>query len=324
MPLEQPQARISLNGQYVYGLIELDIQSCSAFLAGRFCIKFAVGFSLSIDEFMSFQGSFVSIEIADNSFSYSEVMTGYVENISFDLLENTAALQGRDLTSILIDANLNQSFVNQSASDIAITIAQQYGMTANICDTSSLVGQYYQIDHTKIGLNSGSRTGTAWDLLCKIAVLQDCTVFVTNNILNFVKVDLDIKAYLGPSNFMNLNVDLLGSLPGSVNVKSWNSREKSVVEQSIGSGQTLKIIQPNLTLDKAQKYASSYMNLIQQHQRTITGKMPGDTNLKTMSAVMVDGTGSSLDGSYLIDSLRRRMNSREGFVQFMKASALNS
>lgn len=326
MPLEQPQARISLNGQYIYGLLELDLQSSSTFIAGRFCLKFAVGFSssLTIDEFISFDGGFVSIEIADNSYSYVEVMTGYVENIGFDLLENTATIQGRDLTSILIDASVDQSFVNQSAGDIAENIAQQYGLGANVCETSSLVGQYYQIDHTRSGLNIGSRTNTAWDLLCKLAVLQDVTVFVTNNTLNFIPANFDIQAYLSPSYFMGLNVDLVGALPQSVQVRSWNSREKMAVEQIVGSGQALKIVQPNLTNDKAQKYAVSYMNLIHQNQKIITGKMPGDTNLKTMSAIRIDGTGASLDGCYFVESLRRRLNNREGFVQFMRASAVST
>lgn len=326
MPVEQPQARISVNGQYIYGLVALDIDSSSAFLAGRFLLKFAVGFSsfLSFDEFMSFDGGLVSIELAEDSFSYIEVMTGYVENISFDLLENTATLQGRDLTSLLIDATIDQSFVNQSASDIARNIAQQYGLTENICETSLLVGQYYQIDHTKNSLTIGSRANTAWDLLCKISVLQSYVVFVTNNILNFIPANFDVQAYLSPSRFINIDVDLFGALPKSVKVRSWNSREKSVVEQNTGSGPSLQIIQPNMTNDKAQQYAFSYMNLIQQHQKIMTGKMPGDTKLKTMSAIRVDGTGASLDGLYFVESLRRRLNSREGFVQFMLASAVPS
>lgn len=325
MPLEQPQARISLNGQYIYGLVELDIQSSTAFSAGRFLLKFAVGFSesLSVDEFISFDGGFVSIEIANNSFSYVEIMTGYVENINFDFLENTATLQGRDLTSILIDSSIEKSFVNQSASDIAANIAQKYGLTPNIGTTSDLVGQYYQIDHTKSGLNINSRANTVWDLLCKLAVLQNFVVFVTNNILNFIQVDLDIQAYLNLPSFLDLGVDLIGILPKSVQLKSWNSREKSVVEQSIGSGQAIKIIQPNLTIDKVAQYASSYMNIIKKNQRIIAGSMPGDTDLKTMSAIRLDGTGSSLDGAYLVESLRRRINSRDGFVQFMRASAVN-
>lgn len=324
MPLEQPQARVSVGGQYIDGLLEIDIQSCSAFMAGRFLVQFSVGFFLSIDEFISFDGSSLSIEIADNSFSYKEVMKGYVENIQFDLLEKTVTLQGRDFTSILIDANLDQSFVNQSASDIAVEIAKKYGMTANVCGTSSLVGQYYQIDHTKIGLNIGSKTGTTWDLLCKIAVPEDCIVFVTNDTLNFTKINFNVHEYLYPSDFMSLDVDIISALPDAVQVKSWNSREKSVVDQSIGNGSTLKIVKPNLTIDKAYKYASSYMNLIQQQKKIITGQMPGDTSLKTMTSVMVSGTGSSLDGLYFVDSLRRRINSREGFVQFMRASAVSS
>ena len=85
----------------------------------------------------------------------------------------------------MIDAEIAQSYVNQTASQIAGTIAVEHGLIPNITKTSRLVGQYYQRDHARTVLGLNSRVTTEWELLTTLAREEDFLVSVINGTLNF-------------------------------------------------------------------------------------------------------------------------------------------
>lgn len=324
MPLEQPAARVSLNGVPVGGLVGLEVQAPGVFLAGRFQAVFAMGAApaLGVGDFAALGIVPVTIEMSTDGLGYVQVLSGQVENIRIDLAANTAALAGRDLTALLIDTEIAESFVNQTASEVAETIALRHGLVPNVTQTSQPVGQYYQIDHARTALNVGSRTTTEWSLLCRLAEAAGFGVSVFNGTLNFGPVALAGETLVTPGSFIGLEVDLVTALPASVVVRSWNSRSKQVVEQSTGSGAATNIVRPNLTAAQAGNYAASYLALVQQHGKVLLGKMPGDTSLALGGGLLLAGTNSALDDSYVVTSLVRRLNGRDGFVQMVKAYAV--
>ena len=254
--------------------------------------------------------------------SWAMVLAGQVENIRIDLAENTATLRGRDQTALLIDSEIAESFVNQTASQVAETIALRHGLTPNVTQTVQPVGQYYQIDHARTALNVGSRTTTEWNLLCRLAEVQQFGVSVSNGALNFGPMNGAVESLVTPASFTGLQVDLVTVLPAAVAVRSWNTRNKKAIEQSAGSGTTANYVRPNMTAAQAGGYASSVLSMVQKHGKVLLGRMPGDTTLGIGDSLVLNGTNSDLDDSYAVMAMTRRLSGREGFVQMVKAYAV--
>ncbi len=324
MPLEQPRGRVSLAGVPAGGLIDLDVQAPGPFLAGRFRAEFVMGASpgLDVSAFAALGNAPVVIEMSTDGVGFATILVGQVENIQIDMAANTATLQGRDQTALLIDAEIAESFLNQTASQVAEAIALRHGLTPNVTKTTQPVGQYYQIDHARSALNIGSRATTEWNLLCRLAEAQQFSVSVSAGALNFGPLAMAAESLVTPESFIQLKVDFVTMLPAAVAVRSWNTRSKRVVEQSVGSGMPTNIVRPNMTSTQAGDYASSVLAAVQQHGKVLLGQMPGDTALGVGDALLLTGTNSGLDDSYIVMSLVRRLNGREGFVQMVKAYAV--
>ena len=324
MPLEQPRARVSLDGVPIGGLIDLEVQGPGPFVAGRFRAVFAMGVApaLSVGAFAVLGNVPMTIEMSADGVGFVVVLVGQVENIRIDVVANTATLQGRDQTALLIDAEIAESFLNQTASQVAETIALRHGLTPNVTQTAQPVGQYYQIDHSRNALNVGSKATTEWNLLCRLAEAQQFGVSVSNGTLNFGPMMTAAQSLVTPESFTGLQVDLVTMLPAAVAVRSWNTRSKRVVEQSVGGGAPTSLVRPNMTLAQAGDYASSVLAMVRQHGKVLLGRMPGDTTLGVGDVLLMAGTNSSLDDSYVVMSLQRRLNGREGFVQMVKAYAV--
>ncbi|MDE2238450.1 MAG: hypothetical protein KGJ73_00800 [Rhodospirillales bacterium] len=324
LPLNQPQGRVSLGGVPIGGLIELEVQAPGPFLAGRFSAAFAMGTfpALGVGEFAALGNAPVVIEISTDGLSYTTLLTGQVENIRVDLAANTATLQGRDQTALLIDAEISESFVNQTASEIAETIAMRHGLIPNVTQTFPPVGQYYQIDHARTALKIGSRATTEWNLLCRLAEAQQFGVSVSGGALNFGPLAVGMQRPVTPASFASLQLDLVTALPAAVSVLSWNCRDKMAVSEGVGGGNATNIVRPNLTAAQASSYASSMLATVQQHGKVLLGKMPGETAINVGDALLLVGTNSELDDSYIVMSLMRRLNGAGGFVQMVKAYAV--
>ncbi len=308
----------------VGGLVELDVQGPGPFLAGRFRAVFVMGLSpaMGVGEFSALGNVPVNIEMSTDGLGYVTLLTGQVENILIDLAENTATLQGRDQTALLIDAEIAESFINQTASQVAETIALRHGLTPVVTQTTQLVGQYYQIDHARSALNIGSRATTEWNLLCRLAEMQQFGVSVSGGALIFGPISSTATSLVTPASFTSLQIDLLTVLPAAVAVRSWNARNKKVVQQSVGSGTATNIVRPNMSPAQAGDYASSVLAMLERHGKVLLGRMPGDTALSARDVIMLTGTNSGLDASYAVMSITRRLNGRDGFVQMVKAYAV--
>jgi hypothetical protein len=94
-------------------------------------------------------------------------------------------IEGRDLSSRLIENKTQEAFVNQTSSQVATTLAQRRGLTPQVTATTTLVGRYYQQDHVRDSLNQFSRTTTEWDLLIYLAQREGFDVFVKGTTLYF-------------------------------------------------------------------------------------------------------------------------------------------
>jgi len=324
LPFEQPQARVSIDGAPVAGLVELQVDAAGYFAAGRFRAVFALGAvpGFGAGYFVALTNQNVQIDVAPSGFGYATLLLGRIDSVRIDWLRNTATISGRDLTGLLIDAEIAQSYVNQTASQIAATIAGQQQLTPNVTATSALVGQYYQLDHAQISLGVNARVTTAWELLVALALAEGFGVSVTGQTLNFGPVPDLTPVFVTPGSFSALAFDLSTALPGAATVKSWNCKSKSVVSGTQGSGLTATIVRPNLTAAQAKSLAQEHLHLLGQHQLVLQGTMPADVTLMPGMPLMLAGTGSALDQTYVVDAVTRRLGEAAGFAQTLRAHAV--
>jgi hypothetical protein len=324
LPLEQPQARISIDGVPIAGLVELEIDAGGYFLAGRFQVGFALGVTPAFGGayFASLTNQNISIEVAPDGVGYATLLLGRIDAVRIEWNRNIAFVFGRDLTGLLIDTEIAQSYVNQTASQIAGVIADEHGFVPNITPTWTLVGQYYQRDHARTALGLNAHVTTEWELLTALAQEEGLLVSVSGNTLNFGGIEVGSPLFVTPRNLSALTFDMIAALPGAITVKSWNSRSKNVVAETYGAGLTTTIVRPNLTQTQAQSLAQAHAQILGQHQLIMQARMPGDTALSPGMQLALVGTGMGLDQIYVVDAVRRRLDGKVGFVQDIKAHAV--
>jgi hypothetical protein len=106
-----------------------------------------------------------------------------------------------------------------------------------------------------------------------------------------------------------------------VTVKSWNSRSKSVVAHSQGSGAETVLVRPNLTAAQAQNLAAMQLAALGRHALVMSALMPGELRCQPGMTLALNGTGAGLDQNYTVMAVTRRLVARHGFVQEITAYA---
>ncbi len=324
MPFEQPRGRVSIDGVAVPGLVSLQVVAGGYFMAGRFRAGFALGADVAFgaDYFSALTNQSVVIEAAPAGVGYNALLMGRVDSIRIDWLHRLVIVCGRDLTGLLIDTEIAESFVNQTASQIAVTIAGRHGLTPDVTSTAGLVGQYYQLDHARTALGVNARVTTEWDLLTALALAEGFVVSVAGDALNFGPPPAVMPVFLTPQNFMTMSFDMIVAMPGAVTAKSWNCRTKSVVAGTQGAGLTTTIIRPNLVQAQAERLAQGHLRMLGQHRMVLQGMMPGDVTLLPGMQIELAGTNSGLDQGYVVDAVTRRLDGKGGFFQDLMAHAV--
>ncbi len=325
MPVNQPQIRVTIGGVPVPGVIAAEVESVAFFAADRFSVAFSLTASgMTFDDFAAEGGQVVTIEVSVREFGYVALLTGQVDNTVSDLLLKRVTVSGRDLSARLIDSEIAETFANQTSSQIASLLCSRHDLTAKVTKTSTLVGQYYELDHARSSLGVNSRGGTEWNLLSWLALLEGFSLSVTGTTLTF-----GVPALLGPfplnvQSCIDLAIDVARSLPKTTIVKSWNARNKVTTTQSAGGGgKTATLIRPGLSSQQASKLAENHLMTLQTHGTILTARFPGETSLVPGATISLDGTESHYDGTYAIDVITRSIDAERGFVQRIRAHALS-
>ena len=321
LAVEQPQLRVSIGGVVVPGATEMEIESVAYFAADRFRINFVFGVTASttVSYFLGLSLETLTIDVALSGFGYTTLLVGQVDNIQIDILQNRAILTGRDLAARLIDTEVSETFVNQTASQIAVTIAQRHQLTPNVMATKTLTGQYYQLDHARTVLAVNSRGTTEWNLLSTLASAENFQLSVFGTVLNFGSPTQGVPLFLTAQDFIAVTFDMAANLPGRAVVKSWNCRNKTMIMQSNGTGLMTTLVRPNLTQEQAQALATSHLVTLGQHALVLLGTMPGDLVMMPGMQIQFGGTNSALDQNYTIIEVSRTLDSNHGFLQRIRA-----
>ena len=339
--LRRPRMRIVANGVALTGAIEASVTSTSYYGADSFSVSLATGSDLlSSASYWSSPGkNEIAVQFSvDGGWNFITAIEGLADRVMIDPIRGTVYLEGRDLTSQLVDTVLSEQYLNRTASEIALILAENHGLVPCITATSRLVGRYYQDDRSRTALTRDTACTTEWDLLVQLARYEDFEVFVQGHSLFFqprVAVPI-VLTEVNPASLCALRMEYLPSMSDvlEVRVQSWNSERQMAVTGRMTSGaspvsgaapggnagqRNYVITRPNLTAEDAELMAAQVLREIQVHRRCISLEMPGDTGLVPRVGLRLSGTGTAFDQVYLVESVERRFSPSHGFTQHIRA-----
>ncbi len=346
----RPRCRLVVSGSVVKGCQSFEVSTSNLGQASNFFVQVAddtrtggVGTQWSDGDAIdvSVQVGFIPLGLPEGAVDWQELVSGRVDRIRLDPVTGTITLEGRDYAARLLDLPVTQNFLNCTSSDVATQLAQRCGLTASVEPTSSIVGQYYQIEHARLALSRFSKFSTAWDLLSSLAQIEGFDLWVQGSSLFFqsssrasnvhtisfqpssqtsASPSLDVSSLV-----LERSLALAGGVP--ISVLSWNSRQRRRVSAQSANGSTtsnapINVVRPNLLQDTAQKLADGIYGQTSGHERRLIATMPADLTLSPRDEIRLVGVGSSWDGSYRVDSVDREMTLAGGFVQRCTAKTM--
>ncbi len=347
-PARQPRGILNVNGQRV-PWVSWECDNNSFFAADTFRAVFPIS-ALPKSRPTTWWATQAEIDIEifaglppdPSSFTSSDLQSliyGRVDELTYDPVAQTFEASGRDLTGALIDDKTTQKWTGKRSSDIATTIAKQFGLRPVVTATSTLVGAYYQLDHVKADLSK-----PAWDLLTWLARKEHFVVYVQGKELHFepaptatqtprVFTYIPPPADGGPPHFPGTSIKVSRSLTLAKDVKvevsSWSRKTKKAFTKSAtaahtknavtrrspvasGETQTFSYAFRGLTPEAAQQRANQLALEISSHELKLEIDGPADNNLGRTDVIQLKGT--IYDQVFFIDSLTRSMSDEEGYT----------
>lgn len=347
-PVRQPRGLVKINGTPAQGWLFWEVESNAYREADTFRVCFALSdLAAPFDEAWFVSQTTVNVELlggfpADplnyGASDLDSLIIGNVDEVSYDPVQRTLELSGRDLTSLLIDAKTAEKWQNQTASEIATTLAKRHGLTPVVTATTDTIGRFYQIDHV-----STTCVQTEWDFLCWIAQQTQFVVYVKGNELHFEPQPDPSSAPQYPitwtqadatqsfsSNTKELSFSRTLTVGNtiSVTVRSWNAKQRAGFNATYPQGhakgirpgtatqpaQAYSYQIPNLTQDQATKRAQAIYNELIKNEMRMSAALPGDNELSTLHVIPVSGTGTAFDQNYFPEAITRRLNFNGGYT----------
>ena len=306
-------------GTTLSGLISAEIESNNHFSADRFRLRFA---AQAVEQaLLHVPGVQLDIEIGLDD-EWTSCIVGLIDSVSYDAVHGIVDAEGRDLSSQLIETQTDDTFANQTSSEIALALGLRHGLLVLADPTTTPVGRYYQSEHDRVTLSQFAKTMTEWDLLAYLAVREGFDLYMVGRTLRFGLPILTGAEMLQPADCLSLHLGHAVSLarPIDVLVRSWNSKTGDVATGeafALGLGPVWqrKITRPNLTSAAAQQQAQRVADDLKRHEWTATATVPGDLALTARSVVLLEGTGTVWDRLYYVGHITRQLDVKRGFTQ---------
>jgi phage protein D len=341
--------RLLIDGLPVEGAIEAELTASDHQAADHFRITLALGvdpiFTAATFASLTQANAEILVGLAPPGAPaaaalWQSLILGPVDDIAIDVPQRSVALSGRDLSALFIDTLTAETFSNNTASEIAQTLAVRHGMIPAITPTTTPIGRYYQAGQDLSSLYQSSRTVTEWDLLVTLAAREGFDLYVQNETLFFappLAATLpDIWQWGGSALIdLRLNRTLAFARDISVTVQSWNSKQATMITQTVRASHevvkasstatssapttTYVLVRPNLTAAQALTLATQTLSDLSRHERVATATMVGDLTLAPRSAILLAGTDTAFDQLYIVDEITRHISTRDGFTQTVRA-----
>ena len=339
---DRMQLQVTLNGVPIEGLLHASVVTGNCFSSDSYALTFAMGsFPLSDISFWSSLAS-AYIEIVPLSQNYplpQSLISGMIDTVVIDPIVQTVAVEGRDLSSTLIDSYRQQDFVNQTASEVVSSIALFHGLTPVVTPTTSEVGRYYGDGYTRLSIGQFSRLRSDWDLVVQLARENSFDVFVQDRSLFFQPSGSleGLPAHIALCDIRTLRFEQNLSISANVGarVQSWNSQDMAsyAIDSAQDGADVIQGFEPagiqpflfsaaNFTSQQVADSAGRYAAELSRLGTVVHIEMPWDLGLAARTAVLIDQTNSPLDAIYRIDTIERHYSSSSGSIQTIRAVPL--
>ncbi len=327
--------QVVLNGVAVEGLLHASVVNSNCFSADTYALTFALGPPpLSNLEFWSsLSSAYVEISaFAASGLILQNLITGTIDEISADPIQGTVTIEGRDLTSTLVDSYRQQDFVNQTASEIVSAVALYHSFIPVITDTTEIVGRYFADGYTRLSTGQFSRLRSDWDLIVELARECRFDVFVQGRNLLFQPSStigiLPMRLPLETLKSIRFERDLTIQGEASALVQSWDSQYVTAYGTpgaTVAGGMATPGAQPflfsasNFTAQQVADTAQRYSSELNRLAVTLHAELPLEPLLAPRTVIMIDQTNSLFDTIFEIDSVERHYDSAHGSTQLIRA-----
>ena len=320
-----PSVAVSANGLPVDGVLDLEVSKNSYLGADRYKLSVATGLS-GLDVWTATTIE-VSISLGLDG-RWTSFITGPVDRVSVDVGNKLIHVEGRDSTARFLDARTQETFENQTASDIVRSLASRQGLEANVTPTTTLVGREFEGDHSRTTLDQYSGDTTDWDLLVRLASSEGYDVWIEGNVLNFCPPIPDYNPIFitsGDCRSLHLERSLSLSDGLQISVKSWDCRAQTAVSQVARSSntgvtsRTYVVIRPNLSQEAASLLATRLLGEMSKNARVIRLERPGTLFSRPRQSLVLAGTATDFDGTYVVTSVETHLSYIHGFTETIEA-----
>jgi hypothetical protein len=331
--------QIVINGSPIQGLLQGSIVTTNCFSSDSYALTFAMG-PLPLQDitfWSSLSSAYVEISFtAAREPTLYSLISGMIDVVHLNPVQGIVTVEGRDLSSRLIDSYRQQDFVNQTASEVASAVASYHGLTPVVTTTSGNVGRYYGDGYTRLSIGQFSRLRSDWDLLVQLARENSFDVFVAGTGLFFQPISSgNIPVHLSLRHVKSIRFERTLTIASNAiaRVQSWNSQTMASYAGSssiAGSAAALQAPdaannQPflfsasNLTSQQVTDSAGRYADELSRLGIILHIEMPWDISLHPRTIILVDETGSSFDTTYKIDYIERHYSTILGSSQIIRA-----
>lgn len=228
---------------------------------------------------------------------------------------------GRDYSAPLIDTEYTVAYASRTSSQIATMLAQKYGLTPLVTDTTVIVDKELQADKKE------------WEVLQALADLEGFVCYVTKDKeLYFGPRQEDDENIVAELNYKlpglaNCEIDFDDSTVGVVNkvtVRHWMGKNKPLIEASAVNQQVIdamggqikeKVIYESKakTFELAKMYAEKRLKEWSRTVITASGTYPGNPKMLAEKRVKVSGCGR-FNESYYIEKAAHRLSKQAGYT----------
>ncbi len=311
--------RLLADGAEVPGVMGADVWSNNHLGADRFRVRLAakaggLGLVDAVDARLDVQ---VGLDGG-----WTSLVLGEADSVSLDPLHGVIDVEGRDLSALLIDTRVDETFANRTSSEIVETLGSRHGLRVEAERTETLVGRYYQSEHGRMTMGQFSRAMSEWDLLAYLAGREGFDLFAEGETLRFGPRAGAEVVEVAPSDCVSVRLDhALGMARAiEVTVRSWDQRGAAAVVQTAqggGKGRARRhaVVRPNLPAEEAQRMAERILADLVRHEWTASLSMPGDVSITARHSVGLRGTGTDWDRDYSVSEVSRHLDVRHGFTQ---------
>lgn len=306
------------------------------------------------DFWASFNTMSVLVKIAfEGALDYTEVFRGFVDKVQLDAIKGTVTLTGRNALGLLIDFHDVRFDTNATVGDILNGVFEDAGMQApDLSGIGDVAGQTYgrfwptpeeEQTHTTQGHYAKLNPMDIVVGICKdfgIAMYENEGVvhFIPETVggdVSFIGIaptpdygdQPNVTKILSPSNCTSIIME------HDLNIAQWDWFAQGINYPSSGvpdatvnypdganpdskTARALSFVVANAKPEDVPTMAQSAYNEFLLHEWIVTCKVAGPQliGLDFTRQIAVQGTGTIIDGPYLIDSVEHQISFERGYV----------